>query len=221
MNRVGYFLRRPALLLSLLFILLVVMSALFAPWLTPFDPDEQFVEGLSLEGAPLSPNSTYWLGTDLLGRDLFSRLIYGARTSLLIGVVANGTAVLIGVLVGLSAGYLQGRIGGLLMRFTDLMMAFPALLLAIALAAIFQPSVWIVSLVIAMVNWVQIARVIYAETSITAVARRWRRLATLAVGNRRRSAGRLPHPQRRSQPSATGRWLPAHAEYPKRGGCAF
>ena len=165
MNRVGYFLRRPALLLSLLFILLVVMSALFAPWLTPFDPDEQFVEGLSLEGAPLSPNSTYWLGTDLLGRDLFSRLIYGARTSLLIGVVANGTAVLIGVLVGLSAGYLQGRIGGLLMRFTDLMMAFPALLLAIALAAIFQPSVWIVSLVIAMVNWVQIARVIYAETS--------------------------------------------------------
>ena len=133
MNRVGYFLRRPALLLSLLFILLVVMSALFAPWLTPFDPDEQFVEGLSLEGAPLSPNSTYWLGTDLLGRDLFSRLIYGARTSLLIGVVANGTAVLIGVLVGLSAGYLQGRIGGLLMRFTDLMMAFPALLLAIAL----------------------------------------------------------------------------------------
>jgi peptide/nickel transport system permease protein len=145
MNRVGYFLRRPALLLSLLFILLVVMSALFAPWLTPFDPDEQFVEGLSLEGAPLSPNSTYWLGTDLLGRDLFSRLIYGARTSLLIGVVANGTAVLIGVLVGLSAGYLQGRIGGLLMRFTDLMMAFPALLLAIALAAIFQPSVWIVS----------------------------------------------------------------------------
>ncbi len=102
------------------------------PGSPPFDPDEQFVEGLSLEGAPLSPNSTYWLGTDLLGRDLFSRLIYGARTSLLIGVVANGTAVLIGVLVGLSAGYLQGRIGGLLMRFTDLMMAFPALLLAIA-----------------------------------------------------------------------------------------
>ena len=151
MNRVGYFLRRPALLLSLLFILLVVMSALFAPWLTPFDPDEQFVEGLSLEGAPLSPNSTYWLGTDLLGRDLFSRLIYGARTSLLIGVVANGTAVLIGVLVGLSAGYLQGRIGGLLMRFTDLMMAFPALLLAIALAA--MAGGVLTSLVVWLLAW--------------------------------------------------------------------
>ncbi len=165
MNRVGYFLRRPALLLAAVYSPGGDERVVCPPGSPPFDPDEQFVEGLSLEGAPLSPNSTYWLGTDLLGRDLFSRLIYGARTSLLIGVVANGTAVLIGVLVGLSAGYLQGRIGGLLMRFTDLMMAFPALLLAIALAAIFQPSVWIVSPVIAMVNWVQIARVTYAETS--------------------------------------------------------
>ncbi|WP_130834126.1 ABC transporter permease [[Erwinia] mediterraneensis] len=158
-------LRRPALTLSLLFIVLVVLAALFAPWVTPFDPNEQFAEGLSMEGAPLPPDATYWLGTDLLGRDLLSRLIYGARTSLLIGVLANGIAVVTGVLIGLSAGYLQGRVGSLLMRFTDLMMAFPALLLAITLAAIFQPSVWIVAMVIAMVNWVQIARVIYAETS--------------------------------------------------------
>lgn len=157
-------LRRPALLLSLLFISVVVVAALLAPWITPYDPNEQFVEGLSMEGAPLAPDATYWLGTDLLGRDLLSRLIYGARTSLLIGVLANGIAVLTGVLIGLCAGYLQGRTGSLLMRFTDLMMAFPALLLAITLAAIFQPSVWIVAMVIAMVNWVQIARVIYAET---------------------------------------------------------
>ncbi|WP_413722220.1 ABC transporter permease [Sodalis sp. RH24] len=156
--------RRPMLLLSVLFIVLVILAALFAPWLAPFDPDEQFVEGLSLDGAPLPPDRGFWLGTDLLGRDLLSRLIWGARTSLLVGVVANGMAVLIGVVVGLCAGYIQGRIGNLLMRITDLMMAFPALLLAIALAAIFQPSVWIVALVIAMVNWVQIARVIYAET---------------------------------------------------------
>jgi len=72
--------------------------------------------------------------------------------------------VLIGTLVGLPAGFVRGWLGSVLMRFTDLMMAFPALLLAIALAAIFQPSVWIVALVIAMVNWVQIARVIYSET---------------------------------------------------------
>jgi peptide/nickel transport system permease protein len=92
-------------------------------------------------------------------------MLYGARTSLIIGVVANGLALLIGTLVGLTAGYFQGWIGSVLMRFTDLMMAFPALLLAICLAAIFQPSLWIVALVIALVNWVQTARVIYTETT--------------------------------------------------------
>lgn len=156
--------RRPAVALSLLYIVIVVLLALFAPWMSPYDPSEQFVEGLSLEGAPLPPDTPYLLGTDLLGRDLLSRLIYGARTSLFIGLLANGLAVLIGTLVGLSAGFLRGWVGNTLMRFTDLMMAFPALLLAIALSAIFQPSVWIVALVIAMVNWVQIARVIYSET---------------------------------------------------------
>lgn len=117
-----------------------------------------------MEGAPLPPNSTFLLGTDLLGRDLLSRLIYGAQTSLIIGIVANGIAILIGTLVGVTAGFLRGWAGNVLMRMTDLMMAFPALLLAIALAAILEPSLWIVALVIAMVNWVQVARVIYSET---------------------------------------------------------
>ena len=113
----------------------------------------------------MPPSAAFVFGTDLLGRDLFSRILYGARTSLIIGVVANGLSVLIGTAVGLVAGYFQGWIGAALMRFTDLMMAFPALLLAICLAAIFQPSLWIVALVIALVNWVQTARVIYTETS--------------------------------------------------------
>jgi peptide/nickel transport system permease protein len=156
--------RRPLALFGLVAILLVVVAAIFAPWLAPFSPDEQFFDGLTLEGAPLPPNATYLLGTDLLGRDLLSRLLYGARTSLVIGIVANGIAVLIGALVGVTAGFLRGFIGGALMRFTDLMMAFPALLLAIVLAAIFRPSLWIVALVIAMVNWTQIARVTYTET---------------------------------------------------------
>ena len=143
----------------------IIFTAAISPLLAPFDPYEQFFEGLSLEGAPLPPSSTFWLGTDLLGRDLFSRLIYGARTSLIIGVVANGTSVGIGTLLGIIAGYAGGLLGGFIMRFTDLMMAFPALLLAIALAAIFSPSLWIVALVIALVNWVWVARVIYAQTS--------------------------------------------------------
>ena len=156
--------RRPLALTGLIIIAAVVLAAVFAPWLAPYNPYEQFFEGLTIEGAPLPPNAQFWFGTDLVGRDLFSRLIYGAQTSLIIGVVANGIAVVIGSAVGISAGYFRGWVDTVLMRFTDLMMAFPALLLAIVLAAIFSPSLWIVAMVIAMVNWVQIARVTYTET---------------------------------------------------------
>lgn len=157
-------LRRKLALFGLIVILVVVAAALLAPWIVPFSPDEQLFDGLTLEGAPLAPDGRFWLGTDLLGRDMFSRLVYGAQTSLIIGVVANGAAVLIGTFFGVVAGFAGGWLGAAMMRFTDLMMAFPALLLAIVLAAIFRPSLWIVALVIAMVNWVQIARIIYTET---------------------------------------------------------
>jgi len=144
-------------------VLLVVLVAVVAPWLAPYDPAEQFSDGLSPAGEPLPPTPRFWLGTDLLGRDLFSRLIYGARVSLLIGVVANGAALVIGTVLGGLAGYFQGWVGPVFMRFTDMMMAFPALLLAIALSAILRPSLWIVALVIALVNWVWIARVVHAQ----------------------------------------------------------
>ncbi|MFM2476450.1 ABC transporter permease [Celerinatantimonas sp. MCCC 1A17872] len=165
MKKLAWVCKQPLLAFAFFYIIVMVVAALFAPWLAPYNPDKQFAEGLTMEGAPLSPNGSFWLGTDLLGRDLLSRLIFGARTSLIVGVVANGIAVFIGTVVGLTAGYLKGWVGSILMRLTDLMMAFPALLLAIALAAIFHPSLWIVALVIAMVNWVQIARVIYTETT--------------------------------------------------------
>ncbi|MFC4625591.1 ABC transporter permease [Daeguia caeni] len=160
----GRIIRRPLAAFGLVIIFITVFAAVFAPWIAPFNPNEQFFDGLTLEGAPLPPDSKFWFGTDLVGRDLFSRLIYGAQTSLIIGVVANGIAVAIGSTVGICAGYFRGLVETILMRFTDLMMAFPALLLAIVLAAIFKPSLWIVALVIAMVNWVQIARVLYTET---------------------------------------------------------
>lgn len=145
-------------------IVIVVTAALLAPWVTPHDPYEQFFDGLTMEGAPLPPSKRFWLGTDLLGRDLFTRLVYGARTSLIIGIVANAVAVLIGTVLGTIAGYAGGWTGTVIMRFTDLMMAFPALLLAIALAAILKPSLWIVAMVIALVNWVQTSRVMYTQT---------------------------------------------------------
>jgi len=156
--------RRPLANFGLIIIFVVVFAAVFAHLIMPFDPSEQFFDGLTLEGAPLPPNAKFWFGTDLVGRDLFSRLILGAQTSLIIGVVANGAAVLIGSLIGIIAGYFRGLVETILMRFTDLMMAFPALLLAIVLAAIFSPSLWIVAMVIAMVNWVQVARVLYTQT---------------------------------------------------------
>ncbi|ENN88667.1 Dipeptide transport system permease protein dppC [Rhizobium freirei PRF 81] len=156
--------RQPAGLFGLVIVVTVVAMAIVAPWLAPFDPDNQMFDGLTLEGAPIPPGGQFLLGTDTLGRDLFSRLLFGARTSLIIGLVANGVAVTIGLFVGVMAGYLRGWAGSLLMRFTDLMMAFPALLLAIVLAAILKPSLWIVAMVIALVNWVQVARIVYTET---------------------------------------------------------
>jgi peptide/nickel transport system permease protein len=145
-------------------ILVLLALGLFAPAVAPYDPNQQFFDGLTLEGSPLPPGERFWFGTDTNGRDQLSRLLYGARTSLLIGILANGIAVIIGSFLGVTAGYLRGTAGAAIMRLTDLMMAFPPLLLAIALAAILKPGLAIIIVVIALVNWVQIARVIHAET---------------------------------------------------------
>jgi peptide/nickel transport system permease protein len=153
-----------AALAGLVVIIVAVTAAAAAPWLAPFDPNQQFFDGLTIEGSPLAPSARFWFGTDTLGRDQFSRVIHGAGTSLLIGILANGAAVMIGTMLGVTAGYVKGVVGAAIMRFTDLMMAFPALLLGIALASLLKPSLFIVALVIALVNWVQIARVIYAQT---------------------------------------------------------
>ena len=163
LNILGQLFNRPSAMFGIAVILLMLFAAAFAPWLMPHDPFEQSFDGLTLMGEPLPPGGEFPLGTDLLGRDLASRLILGTRTSLIIGVLANGIAVVMGAFVGVLAGYFGGWLGMVLMRFTDLMMAFPALLLAIVLAAIFKPSLLIVALVIAMVNWVQMARVVYTE----------------------------------------------------------
>jgi peptide/nickel transport system permease protein len=187
-------LRRPLAVTGMVIILIVVAAAILAPAISPYSPSDQRFDGLTLQGAPLPPSAQYFLGTDLLGRDLLSRLIFGARTSLIVGVVANGIAVAIGTLIGVTAGFFGGIIGTLLMRFTDLMTAFPALLLAIVLAALFHPSLWIVAMVIAMVNWVQLARVIYTQTR--SLAEREFVVAERSIGaGRVRILGRhiLPH----------------------------
>lgn len=142
---------------------LLVAVAVFAPWIAPHDPTKQYDEGLTAQGMPVGPSSQFWLGTDTLGRDLLSRLLYGARVSLVVGVFANGFALLLGVIFGLVAGYFRGWVETLLMRMTDVMMAFPIYLLAVALVAVLKPSIWILILVIGIVYWTPMTRVIHGE----------------------------------------------------------
>ena len=142
-----------------------VVIALVAPLIAPYAPEEMIADGISIDGSPLPPSERFWFGTDYLGRDLLSRMIYGARTSLLVGLVANGIALMAGTLIGLTAGFLRGAVGGVLMRSTDLMMAFPALILAITIATLVGPSIKNVILVIALVNTGPVARVVYTETT--------------------------------------------------------
>jgi len=158
-------LRRPLALVGLVVALAFVVVAVAAPFIAPYSPQEQFFDGLTIEGSPLPPNERFWFGTDLLGRDLFSRMVYGTRTSLLVGLLANGIALAFGTLVGVTAGFVRGLVGGALMRMTDLIMAFPALILAICIAALHGPDLKLVIYVIALVNAGPVARVVYAETS--------------------------------------------------------
>lgn len=154
-------LRDRAALVGALIVLAFVFVAMFAPVLAPHSPTTQYPDGLSQQGAPLSPGGKFPLGTDDLGRDLLSRLLYGARVSLVIGVLANGLAVLIGLSVGATAAYVGGWIGNIIMRVTDVMMAFPVLLFAIALIAITSPSLKSIIVVIAILYWTTTARIVH------------------------------------------------------------
>lgn len=141
-------------------ILALVVVAVAAPWLTPYDPTLTVVPHYT---GPLPPRPGHPLGTDTLGRDVWSRLAYGARISLFIGVAAMAIGMGIGVSVGLVAGYFGGITETLLMRLVDVVMALPSLLLAIALATIFAPSLGNVLLVVGLVSWTGIARTVRGE----------------------------------------------------------
>jgi len=161
------FWRDPGAIVGVAIVALLVLMAVFAPILAPYPPDEVFDAGLTLQGLPVPstlPTSTQFiLGSDPSGRDMLSRIIYGARVSLTVGVLANVLVVVLGVVIGAVSGYSRGWLGALLMRFTDVMLAFPTLLLATALVAVLQPSVTIIIVVIGVVYWTGLARVVQAQ----------------------------------------------------------
>ena len=152
-------------MVGVLMVVSVVLTALCAPLLAPYDPTRAVAPTF---GDPGWPSHAFPLGTDQLGRDILSRIIFGARISLTVGVAAMAVTMTIGVAIGLTAGFFGGAVDFALMRFTDVMLTLPALLLAMAFVAVLRPSLWSILLVIGLVSWTSIARVVRAEAlSIT------------------------------------------------------
>ena len=141
---------------------LFCLLALLAPWLWHGDPLLQLGDGLNAMGMPLPPSWAHPFGTDDLGRDLLARWLYGARVSLGVGFAATILAGFLGGIVGILAGFFRGWVDLVLMRLTEIVMAFPTLLLAIALAAVLPPSIWMVILTLGLVGWTAIARIVRA-----------------------------------------------------------
>jgi peptide/nickel transport system permease protein len=160
--------RDPAAIASTVVILLLAAMAVAAPAIAHavgHGPDDQYHDlGLTVAGLPVGPSRRFLLGTDNLGRDLLVRIAYGARVSLLVGVVATLLATVAGVVVGLAAGYFGGLVDLLLARFMDVVLSFPYLLFAIALVSVFHSSLAIAILVIAFFSWAAISRVVRGQT---------------------------------------------------------
>lgn len=141
----------------------IIVAALFvvsflAPYVTPYDPAT-----IDAYHVLLPPSASHWMGTDELGRDVFTRVVYGARISLKVGFVAVGIAITIGTVVGLLAGYYGGWIDSLLMRFVDIMLCFPTFFLILAVIALLEPSIWYIMLIIGITGWMGVARLVRAE----------------------------------------------------------
>lgn len=148
-------------------VLLLIVTAVFAPWIAPHDPLEQdLISGLLPPFWAADRGSVFLLGTDSLGRDLLSRLIYGARVAILVAFVAAVLAALLGTVLGLLAGYFGGAFDMLIARMVDIWMAFPPVLLSIVLVAVIGTGLHAVIIAIVVIDWTRFCRVIRAETLV-------------------------------------------------------
>jgi peptide/nickel transport system permease protein len=147
----------PSLVAGAVVVALIAATAALAPWVTAYDPAQ-----MDMVNRLAGPSPAHWLGTDNFGRDLWTRIAYGARVSLIIGIVSVGAAATIGTLIGLAAGYYRGWVDLLLMRVVDLFLGFPPIILALALVAVLGPGATNVALALVAVFWTQYARVVRA-----------------------------------------------------------
>ena len=159
---------------SCVVILLFIISIL-APWLAPYDPNQ-----INLKLVLSSPSGSHLCGTDQLGRDVLSRMIWGARISLKVGFVATGIAILIGAVLGAIAGYYGRWIDAVIMRFVDIMLCFPTFFLILAVIALLEPSIWNIMIIIGLTGWMGITRLVRAD--FTSLKERDFVLAARAIG---------------------------------------
>ncbi|WP_297263222.1 ABC transporter permease [uncultured Desulfovibrio sp.] len=145
--------------LGLGIVLVMTLAALFAPFIAPYDPTQEHGHAVLMP-----PCAEFWLGTDRLGRDVFSRLLYGGQASLWVGFVAVGISVSIGTVLGLISGYFRGWVDEIIMRGVDVMLCFPSFFLILAVIAFLEPSLANIMVVIGLTSWMGVARLVRAET---------------------------------------------------------
>jgi peptide/nickel transport system permease protein len=144
-------------------VIIALMAPLIAAWIG-HGPNQQFIDiGENANGGPVPPGSTFWLGTDSSGRDLFVRIVYGARVSLAVGVLATMIAIALGVAFGLAAGYLGGFVDIFIARVIDVMLSIPFLVIAISVATILHPSFWLVIFVVGILSFTYPARIVRGQ----------------------------------------------------------
>ncbi|MGB5286316.1 MAG: ABC transporter permease [Polyangiales bacterium] len=162
------FRRNKGAFVGLVLVVAVTALGVFGPWLAPFDPAQQLTESLLLpNGLPAGPGVApgHWLGGDMLARDELSRLLSGARVSMLVAYLATALAVLIGVTLGLVSGYVGGRLDNFLMRLVDVVLSMPFLLIAIVMQRVFDaPGIWTICIVLGVLSWTTLARITRAKT---------------------------------------------------------
>lgn len=152
------FKKNPLSVAALAIIIALATIALFAPFISPYEPTK-----IDVYNVLSPPSSSHPFGTDELGRDVFSRMIWGSRASLKVGFLAVGIAITIGTILGAVAGYYGGKIDAVLMRFVDIMLAFPTFFLILAVIAIVEPSISTIMIIIGLTGWMDVARLVRAE----------------------------------------------------------